>query len=242
MAKPKIIVKPKKLVTRKQRKTSVDTSYLLDENKKVHKRADNELITVASVMPISVKQKKKKTKKEYVGRKKNRKKTRENKRAKRLQGQQGYIKKGKKKKPKTSKPTPIGIDSKPTPIGIESKSVDDDYIPTVDIFDIIEQYIMSIRTYIETWQKGRKGYMFHDMQPFKMSLVSMVRDFSMSEDKEVEVYYKNNEYAIKECIDSFKAISTEEDLYTREGRLVNLINMGHALSADTMNYLELLEY
>ena len=242
MAKPKIIVKPKKLVTRKQRKTSVDTSYLLDENKKVHKRADNELITVSSVMPISVKQKKKKTKKEYVGRKKNRKKTRENKRAKRLQGQQGYIKKGKKKKPKTSKPTPIGIDSKPTPIGIESKSVDDDYIPTVDIFDIIEQYIMSIRTYIETWQKGRKGYMFHDMQPFKMSLVSMVRDFSMSEDKEVEVYYKNNEYAIKECIDSFKAISTEEDLYTREGRLVNLINMGHALSMDTMNYLELLEY
>ena len=70
----------------------------------------------------------------------------------------------------------------------------------------------------------------------------MVRDFSMSEDKEVETYYKNNEYAIKECIDSFKAISTEEDLYTREGRLVNLINMGHALSMDTMNYLELLEY
>ena len=242
MSKPKIIVKPKRLVTRKQRKTSVDTSYLLDENKKVHKRADNELITVSSVMPITVKQKKKKTKKEYVGRKKNRKKTRENKKAKRLQGQQGYIKKGKKKKPKTSKPTPIGIESKSTPIGIESKSVDDDYIPTVDIFDIIEQYIMSIPTYIETWQKGRKGYMIHDMQPFKMSLVSMVRDFSMSEDKEVEVYYKNNEYAIKECIDSFKAISTEEDLYTREGRLVNLINMGHALSMDTMNYLELLEY
>ena len=242
MSKPKIIVKSKRLVTRKQRKVSVDTSYLLDENKKVHKRADNELITVSSVMPISVKQKKKKTKKEYVGRKKNRKKTRENKKAKRLQGQQGYIKKGKKKKPKTSKPTPIGIESKSTPIGIESKSVDDDYIPTVDIFDIIEQYIMSIPAYIETWLKGRKGYIFHDMQPFKMSLVSMVRDFSMSEDKEVEVYYKNNEYAIKECVDSFKAISTEEDLYTREGRLVNLINMGHALSMDTMNYLELLEY
>ena len=251
MSKPKIIVKPKRIVTRKKRKTSVDTSYLLDGNKKVHKRADNELITVSSVMPISVKQKKKKTKKEYVGRKKNRKKTRENKKAKRLQGQQDYIKKGKKKKSKTSKPTPIGIESKSTPIGIESKStpigiesksVDDDYIPTVDIFDIIEQYIMSIPAYIETWQKGRKGYMIHDMQPFKMSLVSMVRDFSMSEDKEVEVYYKNNEYAIKECIDSFKAISTEEDLYTREGRLVNLINMGHALSMDTMNYLELLEY
>ena len=242
MSKPKIIVKPKRLVTRKQRKTSVDTSYLLDENKKVHKRADNELITVSSVMPISVKQKKKKTKKEYVGRKKNRKKTRENKKAKRLQGQQDYIKKGKKKKPKTSKPTPIGIESKSTPIGIESKSVDDDYIPTVDIFDIIEDYIMSIPSYIETWRKGSKGYTIHDMQPFKMSLVSMVRDFSMSEDKEVEEYFKNNEYAIKECIDAFKAISTEEELYTLEGRLVNLINMGHALSMDTMNYLELLEY
>ena len=242
MAKPKIIVKPKRIVTRKQRKTSVDTSYLLDENKKVHKRADNELITVSSVMPISVKQKKKKTKKEYIGRKKNRKKTRENKKAKRLQGQQDYIKKGKKKKPKTSKPTPIGIESKSTPIGIESKSVDDDYIPTVDIFDIIEDYIMSIPSYIETWRKGSKGYTIHDMQPFKMSLVSMVRDFSMSEDKEVEEYFKNNEYAIKECIDAFKAISTEEELYTLEGRLVNLINMGHALSMDTMNYLELLEY
>ena len=62
MSKPKIIVKPKKLATRKQRKTSVDTSYLLDENKKVHKRADNELITVSSVMAISVKQKNNKTK------------------------------------------------------------------------------------------------------------------------------------------------------------------------------------
>ena len=193
-------------------------------------------------MPITVKQKKKKTKKEYVGRKKNRKKIRENKKAKRLQGQQDYIKKGKKKKPKTSKPTPIGIESKSTPIGIESKSVYDDYIPTVDIFDIIEDYIMSIPSYIETWRKGSKGYTIHDMQPFKMSLVSMVRDFSMSEDKEVEEYFKNNEYAIKECIDAFKAISTEEELYTLEGRLVNLINMGHALSADTMNYLELLEY
>ena len=98
MSKPKIIVKPKRIVTRKQRKTTLDTSYLLDENKKVHKTVDNEPITLSSVMPISVKQKKKKTKKEYVGRKKNRKKTRENKKVKRLQGQQGYIKKDKKKK------------------------------------------------------------------------------------------------------------------------------------------------
>lgn len=232
MSKPKIIVKPKRIDTRKQRKTTLDTSYLLDENKKVHKHktVDNEPITVSSVMPISVKQKKKKTKKEYVGRKKNRKKTRENKRAKRLQGQQDYIKKSKKRKI-----------SKPTPIGIESKSVDDDYIPTVDIFEIVEDYIMSIPIYIETWKKHLKGHIIHDMQPFKMSLISLLRDYSMSEDKEVENYFKNNEYAIKECIDAFHAISTDDDIYTLENRLVSLINMGHALSADTMNYLELLE-
>lgn len=213
MAKPKIIVKSKRNGTRKQRKTSVDTSYLLDKNKKVHKRVDNEIITVSSVMPITVKQKK--NKKEYVGRKKNRKKARENKRAKRLQGQQNYIKK--------------------------SKSVDDDYIPTIDIFEIVEDYIMSIPTYIETWKKHLKGHIIHDMQPFKMSLISLLKDYSMTEDKEVENYFKNNEYAIKECIDAFHAISTNDDIYTLENRLVTLINMGHALSADTMNYLELLE-
>ena len=147
MSKPKIIVKPKKIVTRKQRKTSVDTSYLLDENNKVPKRVDNELITTSSAMPITVNQKKKKTKKEYVGRKKNRKKTRENKRAKRLQGQQDYIKESKKRK--TSKPTPIGIESKPTtPIGIESKPT-----PSVDIFEQIEDYIMDIPDNVTTWRK-----------------------------------------------------------------------------------------
>lgn len=240
MAKPKIIVKPKRIVTRKQRKATVDTSYLLDKNKKVHKTVDNELVTDLTTMPTTLK--KKKTKKEYVGRKKDRKKSREKKKAKRIQEQQDYARKGKKKKRKSSKPASQQIEAKPLPLGIESKPVEDDYIPTVDIFEIIEDYIMTIPSYIETWRKGSKGYTIHDMQPFKMSLISMVRDFSMSEDKEVEEYFKNNEYAIKECIDAFKAISTEEELYTLEGRLVSLINMGHALSMDTMNYLELLEY
>lgn len=249
MAKPKIIVKPKKIVTRKQRKATVDTSYLLSENKRVHKISDSELVTTSIVLPEPVKQKK--IKNEYVGRKKDKKKSREKKRAKRVQEQQEYPRKGKKKKRKSSKPAPTGIEAKPAPTGIEAKPaptgievkpVEDGYIPTVDIFDIIEDYIMTIPAFIETWRKGSKGYTIHDMQPFKMSLVSMVRDFGMSEDKEVEEYFKNNEYAIKECIDAFKAISTEEELYTLEGRLVNLINMGHALSMDTMNYLELLEY
>lgn len=240
MAKPKIIVRPKRIVTRKQRKAIVDTSYLLDENKKIHKTTDSQLVIASNVLPTT--SKKKKTKKEYVGRKKDRKKSREKKKAKRIQEQQDYARKGKKKKRKSSKPAPQQIEAKPLPLGIESKPVEDDYIPTVDIFEIIEDYIMTIPSYIETWRKGSKGYTIHDMQPFKMSLISMVRDFSMSEDKEVEEYFKNNEYAIKECIDAFKAISTEEELYTLEGRLVSLINMGHALSMDTMNYLELLEY
>lgn len=249
MAKPKIIVRPKRIVTRKQRKAIIDTSYLLDENKKIHKTTDSQLDIASNVLPTT--SKRKKTKKEYVGRKKDRKKSREKKKAKRIQEQQNYARKGKKKKRKSSKPAPTGIEAKPAPqqieakplpLGIESKPVEDDYIPTVDIFEIIEDYIMTIPSYIETWRKGSKGYTIHDMQPFKMSLISMVRDFSMSEDKEVEEYFKNNEYAIKECIDAFKAISTEEELYTLEGRLVSLINMGHALSMDTMNYLELLEY
>lgn len=247
MAKPKIIVKPKRLVTRKQRKTSVDTSYLLDENKKVHKRADNELITVSSTIPITVKQKKKKTKKEYVGRKKNRKKTRENKKAKRLQGQQDYIKKGKKKKPKTSKPTPIGIESKPTPIGIESKptpigieskSVDDDYIPTVDIFDIIEQYIMSISNEFSTWRKGTKGAVFVDMSGFKYACVSIIRDYSMSDDENIKKYFIDNEIAIKECIDGFNQASNENGINDTKEKLLNLLAMGKPLSADMLDTLE----
>ena len=238
MAKPKIIVKPKRLVTRKQRKTSADTSYLLDENKKVHKRADNELITVSSAIPITVKQKKKKTKKEYIGRKKNRKKTRENKKAKRLQGQQSYIKKGKKKKPKTSKPTPIGIESKSAPIGIESKSVDDDYIPTVDIFDIIEQYIMSIPNEFSTWRKGTKGAVFVDMSGFKYACVSIIRDYSMSDDENIKKYFIDNEIAIKECIDGFNQASNENGINDTKEKLLNLLAMGKPLSADMLDTLE----
>ncbi len=257
MAKPKIIIKPKKIITRKQRKTTLDTVYLLDE-KKVHRLVDtsDEHIITTGDTPTSHKHKK--NKHEYAGRKKDRKKLREKKRTKKVQEERVRTRKAKKRKfqkstPKgidanptpigiDAKPTPIGIDAKPTPIGIEDKTKDADYIPTVDIFDIIEDYIMSIPPYIETWRRGIKGRVIHDMQPFKMSLVSIVRDYGMSDDKEIEKYYKENEYAIKECIDSFKAISTEEELYTLEGRLVNLINMGHALSMDTMNYLELLEY
>ena len=238
MSKPKIIVKPKRLVTRKQRKTSVDTSYLLDENKKVHKKVDNELITTSSAMPISVKQEKKKTKKEYVGRKKNRKKTRENKKAKRLQGQQDYIKKGKKKKRKTSKPTLIGIESKPTPIGIESKPVDVDYIPTVDIFDIIEQYIMTIPNEFSTWRKGTKGAVFVDMSGFKYACVSIIRDYSMSDDENIKKYFIDNEIAIKECIDGFNQASNENGINDTKEKLLNLLAMGKPLSADMLDTLE----
>lgn len=238
MSKPKIIVKPKRLVTRKQRKTSVDTSYLLDENKKVHKRADNELITVSSVMPISVKQKKKKTKKEYVGRKKDRKKSREKKKAKRIQEQQEYSRKGKKKKRKSSKLVPHQIEVKPTPIGIESNNIENDYIPSVDIFDIIEEYIMSIPNEFSTWRKGTKGAVFVDMTGFKYACVSIIRDYSMSDDENIKKYFIDNEIAIKECIDGFNQASNENGINDTKEKLLNLLAMGKPLSADMLETLE----
>ena len=207
MARPKIIVKPKKIVSRKQRKllkTENDYNYLLEDTK---------TIRIKSVDDLPLKHQGKKN--EYPKRKKDRKKSREKRKLKQQRSKTKTI------------PTPV-IDY-------------GEYLPTIDIFEIIEDYIMTIPTYIETWKKGLKGHIIHGMQPFKMSLISLVRDYSMAEDKEVETYFKNNEYAIKECIDAFHAISTEDDLYTLEYRLVNIINMGHALSADTMNYLELLE-
>lgn len=208
MARAKIIVKSRKIVSRKARKQSrvtTDTDYLLKDS--INKRQ----IDTSEKLPF----KKSREKKEQFKRKKDRKKSRE------------------KRKLKQQRDKVISV----SPV----KDTDTEYIPTVDIFEIIEDYIMAIHTYIETWKKGRKGHIIHDMQPFKMSLISLVRDYSMSEDKEVETYFNSNEYAIKECIDAFHAISTEDDLFTLEYRLVNLINMGHALSADTMNYLELLE-
>ena len=244
MAKPKIIVKPKRIVTRKQRKTILDISYLLDENKKVHKTVDNELITVSSVMPISLKQKKKKTKNEYVGRKKNRKKTRENKKAKRLQRQQDYIKKSKKRK--TSKPTPKGIESKPTtPIGIESKptptGIETKPTPIVDIFEQIEDYVMDIPSNITTWRRGQKGYEWVDLEGFKMACVSIVREYSMSENPEIQQYFIDNEYAIKECIDGFHEASTENDLNDMKQSLLNLLAMGRPLSTEQLDILSLFE-
>ena len=234
MAKPKIIVKPKRIVTRKQRKATVDTSYLLDENKKVHKTVDNELITVSTVIPTTPKQKK--TKNEYVGRKKDRKKTREKKRAKRVQGQQEYTKNGKKKKRKTSKPTPIGIEGKPTPIGIEGKPT-----PTVDIFEQIEDYIMDIPDNVTTWRRGQKGYEWVDLEGFKMTCISIIRDYSMSENPEIKQYFKDNEYAIKEAIDAFHQASTENDVNDYKERLLNLLGMGRPLSGEQLDILSWFE-
>ena len=243
MAKPKIIVKPKRIVTRKQRKATVDTSYLLDENKKVHKTVDNELITASTVIPTTVKQKK--TKQEYVGRKKDRKKTREKKRAKRIQGQQEYTKKGKKKKRKTSRatpvgietaPTPIGIGGKPTPIGIEGKPT-----PSVDIFDQIEDYIMDIPGNVTTWRRGQKGYEWVDLEGFKMACVSIIREYSMSENSEIKQYFQDNEYAIKEAIDNFHQASTENGINDYKEKLLNLLGMGRPLSAGQLDILSLFE-
>lgn len=242
MAKPKIIVKPKRIVTRKQRKVTVDTSYLLDENKKVHKAVDNELITASTTLPAIVKQKK--TKSEYVGRKKDRKKAREKKKAKRIQEQQDYARKSKKRK--APKSTPIGIETKPTPTGIGGKStpigIETKPIPIVDIFEQIEDYIMGIPSSITTWRRGQKGYEWVDLEGFKMACVSIVREYSMSENPEIHQYFIDNEYAIKECIDGFHEASTENDINDKKQKLLNLLAMGRALTSEQLNILSLFEY
>ena len=243
MAKPKIIVKPKKIVTRKQRKATVDTSYLLEENKKVHKTVDNELITVSTVSPTTVKQKK--TKSEYVGRKRDRKKSREKKKAKRIQEQQDYPRKSKKKKHKSSKIAPQQIEAKPTPQQIEAKptsqQIEAKPTPTVDIFDQIEDYIMNIPDNVTTWRKGQKGWEWVDLEGFKMACVSIVREYSMSENPEIKEYFIDNEYAIKECIDGFHEASTENDINDKKQRLLNLLAMGRALTSEQLNILSLFE-
>lgn len=244
MAKPKIIVKPKKIVTRKQRKATVDTSYLLSENKRVHKISDSELVTTSIVLPEPVKQKK--IKNEYVGRKKDRKKSREKKKEKRIQDQQGYTKKGKKKKRKSSKPVLTGIEAKPASTSIEAKpaplGVEVKPAPTVDIFDQIEDYIMDIPDNVTTWRKGQKGWEWVDLEGFKMACVSIVREYSMSENPEIKQYFMHNEYAIKECIDGFHEASTENDINDKKQRLLNLLAMGRALTSEQLNILSLFEY
>ena len=244
MAKPKIIVKPKRIVTRKQRKATVDTSYLLDKNKKVHKTVDNELVTDLTTMPTTLKQKK--TKKEYVGRKKDRKKSREKKKAKRIQEQQDYARKGKKKKRKSSKPAPTGIEAKTAPTGIAVKpvptSIESKPTPTVDIFDQIEDYIMDIPDNVTTWRKGQKGWEWVDLEGFKVACVSIVREYSMSENPEIKQYFMHNEYAIKESIDGFHEASTENDINDKKQRLLNLLAMGRALTSEQLNILSLFEY
>nr|DAL18577.1 MAG TPA_asm: hypothetical protein [Caudoviricetes sp.] len=234
MAKPKIIVRPKRIVTRKQRKAIVDTSYLLDENKKIHKTTDSQLVIASNVLPTTPK--KKKTKKEYVGRKKDRKKSREKKKAKRIQEQQDYSRKSKKKKRKSPKPVPTGFEAKPVPTSIESKPT-----PTVDIFDQIEDYIMDIPDNVTTWRKGQKGWEWVDLEGFKMACVSIVREYSMSENPEIKQYFMHNEYAIKESIDGFHEASTENDINDKKQRLLNLLAMGRALTSEQLNILSLFE-
>ena len=244
MAKSKIIVRPKRIVTRKQRKAIVDTSYLLDENKKIHKTTDSQLVIASNVLPTTPK--KKKTKKEYVGRKKDRKKSREKKKAKRIQEQQDYSRKSKKKKRKSPKPVPTGIEAKTAPTGIAVKpvptSIESKPTPTVDIFDQIEDYIMDIPDNVTTWRKGQKGWEWVDLEGFKMACVSIVREYSMSENPEIKQYFMHNEYAIKESIDGFHEASTENDINDKKQRLLNLLAMGRALTSEQLNILSLFEY
>ena len=64
-----------------------------------------------------------------------------------------------------------------------------------------------------TWRRGQKGYEWVDLKGFKMACISIVREYSMSENPEIKQYFSDNEYAIKEAIDSFHDASTENDIH-----------------------------
>lgn len=117
-----------------------------------------------------------------------------------------------------------------------------DYIPTVDIFDMIEDAIFNkIPNETMIWRKGHKGGIPIDLTPLKQQAIFIIRDFASSDDKEVENYFRENENAIIEAIDGFTHSSTSFEFSSLIERFLNIINMGHALSADAMYYNEISE-
>ena len=160
-------------------------------------------------------------------------------------------KRGKKSKKKKSRvliaetPTPPLIAETATPPLIAETATPPlmgDYIPTVDIFDIIEDAIFyKIPNETMIWRKGHKGGIPIDLTPLKQQAIFIIRDFASSDNKEVENYFRENEGAIMEAIDGFTHSSTSFEFSSLIERFLNIINMGHALSADAMFYNEISE-
>ena len=91
------------------------------------------------------------------------------------------------------------------------------------------------------WQKGHKGGIPVDLMPLKQQAIFIIRDFASSDDKEIENYFRENENAIMEAIDGFTYSSTSFEFSSLIERFLNIINMGHAISADAMYYNEISE-
>ena len=119
---------------------------------------------------------------------------------------------------------------------------DVDYIPTVDIFDMIEDAIFyKIPNETMIWRKGHKGGIPVDLTSLKQQAIFIIKDFASSDDKDVANYFRENEGAIMETISGFTYSSTSSEFATLTERFLNLINMQQALSADAMYYNEVSE-
>ena len=120
--------------------------------------------------------------------------------------------------------------------------VRDEYVPQLDIVGQIQEYIMKLPNQIITWRKGRKGWSrFYDLEPLKLQLISLLDDYSTSDEKNVHDYFERNMYVIKELIDGFFGSSTDEDVQNTLPRLIELINLGDTLPSDAMYYDEINE-
>lgn len=140
--------------------------------------------------------------------------------------------------------TPPSIEQTATPPSIEQTATPliEDYVPTADIFEIIEDAIYSkIPNETMVWKKGHKGGIPVDLTSLKQQAIFLIRDYAVSNDTDVIDYFQRNENAIMECVDSFTYASQSEGFNTLVERFLNLINMGNALSSEAMYYNEVSE-
>lgn len=140
--------------------------------------------------------------------------------------------------------TPSSIEPTGTPPSIEQTATPliEDYVPTADIFVIIEDAIYSkIPNETMVWKKGHKGGIPVDLTSLKQQAIFLIRDYAVSDDTDVIDYFQKNENAIVESAESFVYASQSEGFNTLVERFLNLINMGNALSSEAMYYNEVSE-
>ena len=118
----------------------------------------------------------------------------------------------------------------------------EEYVPTADIFEIIEDAIYSkIPNETMVWKKGHKGGIPVDLTSLKQQAIFLIRDYAVSDDTGVIDYFQKNENAIVESAESFTYASQSDGFNMLVDRFLNLINMGNALSTEAMYYNEVSE-